>query len=52
MISDFLVARGVEVLHVIDGGKPRSHQLRAEARVTDTGLVYDRLAQPQLGLDT
>jgi uncharacterized protein (DUF488 family) len=52
MISDFLVARGVEVLHVIDAAAPKPHRLRAEARVTKRGLVYDVNAQPDLGLDT
>src|SRR4051812_24529579 len=48
MISDFLVARGLEVLHVIDAGPPKPHRLRTEARVTDRGLIYDRNAQPDL----
>jgi uncharacterized protein (DUF488 family) len=51
MISDFLVARGVEVLHVIDAKQPKPHRLRAEARVTAGGLIYDLNAQPDLGLD-
>jgi uncharacterized protein (DUF488 family) len=51
MISDFLVARGVEVLHVIDSSRPKPHRLRAEARVTGGGLIYDVNAQPDLGLD-
>lgn len=52
MISDFLVARHVEVRHVIDGSAPRAHALRAEARVQADGrLVYDANTQPELGLD-
>jgi uncharacterized protein (DUF488 family) len=51
MISDFLVARGVEVLHLIDGSKPRAHSLRTEARVTETGLVYDLGTQTDFRLE-
>lgn len=52
MISDYLVAHGVEVRHVIDGKPPRAHALRAEARVQGDGrLVYDVNTQPELGLD-
>ena len=35
MISDYLVAHGVEVRHVIDAATPKAHALRAEARVAD-----------------
>jgi uncharacterized protein (DUF488 family) len=51
MISDYLVARGVEVLHVIDGSSPRAHALRAEARISGGGLIYDGGAQSGLDLD-
>jgi uncharacterized protein (DUF488 family) len=50
MISDYLVAHGVGVLHVIDTAPPRAHRLRAEARVTVNGLVYDAQSQAELGL--
>ena len=50
MISDYLVAHGVEVLHLIDTAQPRAHSLRSEARVCDGLLVYDANTQPELGL--
>ena len=50
MISDFLVAHGVEVRHIIGGADPRSHALRAEARIEGDDLVYDVGTQPPLGL--
>jgi uncharacterized protein (DUF488 family) len=50
MISDYLVAHGVSVLHVIDTSVPRPHALREEARVTAEGLVYDVAIQSELGL--
>lgn len=50
MISDYLAAHGVQVLHVIDGAAPREHALRGEARLTPDGLVYDVQVQTELGL--
>ena len=51
MIADYLVARGVPVLHVIDTAPPREHRLRSEARVQDGRLIYDANTQPDVGLD-
>jgi uncharacterized protein (DUF488 family) len=51
MISDFLVAHGIEVRHVIDTSKPRAHALRSEARIEGDDLVYDVGTQPPLALD-
>lgn len=51
MISDYLVAQGVEVRHLIDSGAPREHRLRAEARPLGARLIYDCNTQPDLGLD-
>jgi uncharacterized protein (DUF488 family) len=51
MISDYLVAHEVEVLHVIDASAPRPHSLRAEARLSEGRLVYDRQSQPGLPFD-
>jgi uncharacterized protein (DUF488 family) len=51
MIADFVVARGIEVLHLIDASKPKSHSIRPEARVQNGRLIYDSNTQPQLGLD-
>jgi uncharacterized protein (DUF488 family) len=49
MISDYLVAHGIEVRHVIDAKAPRSHALRVEARLAGETLVYD--GGSQTGLD-
>ena len=51
MISDYLVARGIDVRHVIDGSAPRAHALRIEARVSGEDLIYDAGTQSDLGLD-
>src|SRR3954468_7817631 len=51
MISDYLVAQGHEVRHVIDASPPRVHVLRPEARVTECGLIYDNQTQSSLRLD-
>ena len=51
MISDYLVAHGLEVRHIVDHNAPRAHALRSEARLDDGRLVYDRNTQPDLGLD-
>lgn len=50
MISDYLVARGVEVLHLMDAAASRVHSLRSEARVSGGRLIYDANTQPGLGL--
>ena len=51
MISDYLVARDVEVRHLIDASPPREHRLRNEARKEGQVLVYDCNTQPDLALD-
>jgi uncharacterized protein (DUF488 family) len=51
MISDYLVAGSVPVLHVIDESTPRPHRLRQEARLVDGRLVYDAQKQASLGID-
>ena len=51
MISDYLVANGVEVRHIVDAAPPKSHTVRAEARAQDGHLVYDANTQPPLGLE-
>ena len=45
LVSDWLVGRGHEVLHVDDTGSVRPHRLTAEARVIEGRLIYrgDRL---------
>jgi uncharacterized protein (DUF488 family) len=51
MISDYLVANGVTVRHIIDASEPRVHAVRAEARLEAERLVYDVNTQPPLSLD-
>ena len=48
MIADYLTAGGSEVRHLIDAANPRAHELRAEARVSAAGLVYDAGAQGEI----
>jgi uncharacterized protein (DUF488 family) len=45
LVSDFLVARGHEVLHIDGAGPVKAHHLTAEARMIDGRLLYrgDRL---------
>lgn len=45
LVSDWLVARSHEVLHLDDEKPPRPHMLMAEARMQDGKLIYkgDRL---------
>jgi uncharacterized protein (DUF488 family) len=50
MIADYLVAHGVEVVHIIGEASRRAHELRVEARVVDGRLIYDRKTQASLGL--
>jgi hypothetical protein len=50
MISDYLVAEDVTVLHLMDAAAPRAHKLRSEARVCGERLIYDCNTQPDLGL--
>lgn len=42
LLADYLTLQGVEVLHLIDTGETRLHQLRPEARRESQQLVYDR----------
>ena len=51
MISDYLVAQGATVLHVIGDAAPREHAVRAEARLADGELIYDVQSQGDLKLD-
>lgn len=49
LIADYLVSRGVRVVHLIAPGSRREHALNDIARIDDGVIVYDR--PPQLGLD-
>jgi uncharacterized protein (DUF488 family) len=41
LISDALVVRGCEVLHLMEGGRLERHRVTPSARVVDGRLVYD-----------
>lgn len=51
MISDYLVAAGAEVRHLIDQSEPRAHTLRPEVRLTPEGLIYDAGTQGSLDVE-
>ncbi len=50
LIADYLTLRAVEVIHLIDSGEARTHQLSPEARRESAELIYDRHATAQLDL--
>ena len=51
LIADYLVANGVQVLHIIDEKPPKAHQLHAVARVRGEDVIYDGKVQTELGLE-
>lgn len=50
LIADYLTARGIAVVHLLDGTTAVPHRLHHAARLDDGRLVYDRGADRQLGL--
>jgi uncharacterized protein (DUF488 family) len=48
LISDYLVMRGLRVIHLIARGSARPHGLNPMARVERGQLVYDRAGDPDL----
>jgi uncharacterized protein (DUF488 family) len=40
LVSDYLTAQGVEVVHIMDPGKTSIHKLTSEAVVTEAGVIY------------
>lgn len=50
LISDYLVAGGHQVVHLISAGAQREHRLSAAARLRNGNLVYDGEAQRELTL--
>jgi uncharacterized protein (DUF488 family) len=41
MIADALMARGVDVIHLMPGGKAQAHKLHPAARLDGTNVIYD-----------
>jgi uncharacterized protein (DUF488 family) len=40
LLSDYLTAQGVQVVHIMDPGKSSEHTLAPDAVVTETGVIY------------
>jgi uncharacterized protein (DUF488 family) len=40
LLSDYLTAQGVQVIHILDPGKSSTHTLTPDAVVTETGVIY------------
>jgi len=40
LLSDYLVSRGIEVIHIMDAGRSSNHQLSPYAAVTESGVIY------------
>ncbi len=49
LIADYLVLRGVEVIHLIERNEARAHSLSSEARRESAQLIYDRHVDAELG---
>jgi uncharacterized protein (DUF488 family) len=52
LIADYLLLRGMRVLHLIAPGETHEHLLSPQARRESAALVYDRHATAVLDLDT
>ena len=48
LISDYLVAGGATVVHLVNAGSSREHRLNPVARLRDGKLVYDGATQGRL----
>jgi uncharacterized protein (DUF488 family) len=48
LIADYLLARGVDVMHLIAPGERAAAQLNPAVRIVDGQLVYDSVPQPRL----
>ena len=49
MISDYLTAKSIAVIHIVDEGQRMPHCLSGGARWTEGRLIYDRGSSRQLG---
>jgi len=52
LVSDYLTAQGVEVVHIIEPGRSSNHALTPDAVITKTGVIYPppKLGEGQKGL--
>ncbi len=50
LLADYLLLQGLAVVHLIDPGERREHQLSAQVRRESAQLVYDRLNSGRLEL--
>jgi uncharacterized protein (DUF488 family) len=50
LISDFLKARGIEVMHIMDANKIEPHPFTSAARIIDGQLSYAAIGNEELGL--
>jgi len=46
LLSDYLTARHVKVIHILDPGKTSEHKLTQGAVITETGVIYP---MPEIG---
>lgn len=40
LLSDYLIAQHVKVVHILDPGKTSEHKLTQDAVITETGVIY------------
>jgi uncharacterized protein (DUF488 family) len=45
LVSDYLVSRGIEVIHIIEPGRTSIHELAPYAVVTESGVIYPEQQQ-------
>jgi uncharacterized protein (DUF488 family) len=50
LLADYLLLQGLTVVHLIDPGERRDHQLSAQVRRESAQLIYDRLSSGTLDL--
>ena len=51
LLSDYLTARHIKVIHILDPGKTSEHKLTQGAVITETGVIYP-LPEPDDGQKT
>jgi uncharacterized protein (DUF488 family) len=45
LVSDYLVSRGIDVIHIIESGRTSIHKLAPYAVVTESGVIYPEQQQ-------